>query len=147
MLAAQAFQPCAKLQVLPHPHVMVQWIVLRHVTDAAPHFIRLLANIQSSHAHGARARRQVAGENPHGRALAGSILAQQSDNLAPPDRERYVRDGGMARVPLGQVSNFYHQIFAHECSVRPSLVEMRRLQPSKSRPTAWPAPPPLAAAR
>ena len=48
-LTAQALEPGAELQVFPHPHVLVQRIVLRHVTDPAPHFVRVRRHIQARH--------------------------------------------------------------------------------------------------
>src|SRR5207237_1311607 len=41
---AQPFEPGPKLQILAHAHVPVQWIILRHITDAAPHLIGLMEN-------------------------------------------------------------------------------------------------------
>lgn len=113
MFAAQAFQPGPELQVFPHPHVIVQRVVLRHIPDAAAHFVGLRKNIQPGHPHGAGSRRQVAGQDAHRGALARPVGAQQTHDFAPPDREGDVRNSRIARVALGQVGDFDHQVIAH----------------------------------
>ena len=110
---SKPFSRARNFRVLPHAHVLVQRVVLRHITDAAAHLIRLREHIQARHSHGARGRRQVTGKNAHRRALARPIGAEQPDDLAPPDRKRYVRHRGIARVAFGQAGDFDHQIIAH----------------------------------
>ena len=80
-LQSKPFQPRAKFQILAHAHVDVERIILRHVADAPPHLVSLRKNIKSRHARRAGRRRNEAGENPHGRALARAVGTEQADNL------------------------------------------------------------------
>ena len=70
-------------------------------------------DIQARHAHRAGGGRQEAGQDAHGGALARAVGAEQADDLAAPDREGDIRYRGVARVALGQVGDFNHQIIAH----------------------------------
>ena len=49
--AAQPLQAGAELQVFAHPHIPMQRVVFRHVTDAAPHFVGLVKHVVAGHTH------------------------------------------------------------------------------------------------
>src|SRR5262249_21679477 len=85
--ARQALQTRAKLQILPHPHVARQWIVLRHVTNATAHLVGFTKDIQPRNLDGAGACGKKARKDAHRRAFAGAILAQQTDDFTPGDLE------------------------------------------------------------
>ncbi len=72
---AQPFEPRPKFQVFPHPHVVVQRIVLRHVANTAAHLVGLRKNIQSRHPGRAGGRRHEAGKDAHGGAFARAVIA------------------------------------------------------------------------
>ena len=80
--AAQTLQAGAKSQILLHPHVAMQRVVLRHVADAPAHFIRLGENIEARHAHRAAGGRHEAGQHAHDGALPGAIRPEQAHDLA-----------------------------------------------------------------
>jgi hypothetical protein len=135
----QALQLGAKPQILPHPHLRMQRIVLRHVADAAANLPRVRENIQARHARRAGGGRQEAGEDAHRGAFARAVRAEQADDLAAPDREGKIRYGGVARVAFGQVLNFNHQLVAHVPAA--SVGERPRRQPIQFPLNGEPIPP------
>jgi hypothetical protein len=51
---AEPLQPGAELEILPHPHLVVEGVVLRHVADAAAGFQRLGEDIVAGHPRSSR---------------------------------------------------------------------------------------------
>ena len=106
---AEAFQPRAEFQIFAHAHFGIQRIVFRHETDPPPHLVRLVKNIEARHARRAARRRHEARKNPHRRAFARAVRAEQADDFAARDRERNVADRRAAGVTLRQIGNFNHR--------------------------------------
>ena len=65
-----------------------QHLIFRHVSDAALHGHRVLRGRQAEHAYGAGMRMQHAHRKMQQRCLAGTIAAEQSDNLLALHRQR-----------------------------------------------------------
>ena len=110
---AEALEPRAEFQVFPHAHFGIERIVFRHVTDAPAHFVRFVKNVEARHAHRAARRRQETGQNPHRRAFARAVRAEQADDFAARDRERDVRHRRAARIALRQIRHFNHRVAVH----------------------------------
>ncbi len=105
---AQALEAGAEPQILLAPACRDERVVLRHVADAAAHFVRLGGNVQPRHAGRAGSRRNETGKNAHGGAFARAVGAEQADDFAALDRKGQARHGGVSRVALGQIFNLDH---------------------------------------
>jgi hypothetical protein len=69
-------------------------------------------------AHRTRGGRQVAGEDPHRRALAGAVRAEEADDLAAGHLEADVVDGRDPGVGFDEVADFNGgRIFGHAAAV------------------------------
>src|SRR5207244_5221322 len=110
---AKAFQPRAELEVFTHPHIEVERIVLRHVTNAPPHFVGLSKHIQAGDARRAGTRRHETREDTHRRALAGAVRSEKTDDLAASDGKSQTVNRRVAGVALGQILDLNDQAVAH----------------------------------
>ena len=66
------------------------------------------ADVEAGQAGDAAGRRQIGGQDPHGGRLAGSVEAQQSDNLSPVDAEADPIHGQHRPEILGEVLDVDH---------------------------------------
>ena len=123
---AQTLQPGPELEVFAHPHVEMQRIILRHVTNAAAHFVGLGEHVEARHPRGAESGRQVAGQDAHRGALARAIRAEETDDLAPLHGEGDPVHRRVAGITLGQILDLNDQAVAHGCS---SLSQTRAAGP------------------
>jgi hypothetical protein len=106
--AAQALEAGAKFQILPHPHVRVQRIVLRHVANTAPHLVSLRKNIQPRH----RGAPELAGmkqDRMRMVVLLPAPLGPSRPTISPRSTlEGDIRHRGVSGVALGQFGNVNH---------------------------------------
>ena len=94
-------------QQLDRRHVEIERTVLRQVADAAPRprADRAARRIPTMLAV-PLARREVAGQHPHDRRLAGAVRAEQRDDLAVRNVERDLVDGDERAVVLTELVRF-----------------------------------------
>ena len=104
-----SFQRCAIVQILRHPHVIVEWNVFWHVAEMGAGLKGLLENIEPSDRRAARSRRHEAGENPHGRRFACSVWSEESHDFPLADLEIKIADRGLPGVLFCQVFDFDHR--------------------------------------
>jgi len=90
-----------------------------------------MENVKTRHAHSAAGRRHEAGQDPHRRAFARAVWAEQADDLPARHRERNARHGGAARVAFRQINGFDHRLVSHQ-NVARSLTKKCRPQPTKT---------------
>ena len=110
---AEALQPRAELQELPHPHVEMDGVVLRHVADPPPHLVRLVEDIETRHPRRAARRRHEAGEDAHGGRFARAVRPEEPDDLPATDRERKSVHGRAARIAFREVADLDHRDIVH----------------------------------
>src|SRR5690606_3060890 len=68
-------------KVLRDAQVAVQRELLRHVTDAQAHRLRIARHVQAEHFHLALAGREQAAEHADGGGLAGTVRAEEAVDL------------------------------------------------------------------
>jgi hypothetical protein len=73
---------------------------------------RLLEHVEAGHDRLAFRRRHVAGEDAHGRRLAGAVRAQEAENLSALDAEGEIVDRCYAAVAFGEVLNLNQRAFS-----------------------------------
>jgi hypothetical protein len=100
----------AELEVLPHPHLHVERVRFRKIADAAADLGGLAEAVEAGDAGGAARRRNVAGEDAHRRRLAGAVGAEEADDLALADLERYVLERENPGIRLDEVFGFDHPL-------------------------------------
>jgi hypothetical protein len=98
-------------EITPHRHLAIEGRRVGQESDAAPHRVRILGDVDAVDGHDAGSRQQDAAQHLEGRALAGAVQPQEADDLAPRDAEVEVRDRGVLAVVLGQTFDFDHSIF------------------------------------
>ena len=76
--------------------------------------MRLVEDVEAGDDRLAFRRRHVAGQDAHGRRLAGAVRAEKAENLAALDAEVQVVDRGDAAVALGEVLNLNQRAILHE---------------------------------
>ena len=97
--------PRDKLEVFAHRHLGVQRRRFREVTGPALRFDRLLEDVEPGNDRLAFGRRHVAGQDAHGRRLAGAVRTEKAEDFSALDAEGQVIDRGDAAVALGEVLN------------------------------------------
>ena len=110
---AQSLQSRTELEVFAHPHLVVQWIIFRHVTDAPTRFLGIVKDIIAGHARRARRGWHEAREDAHGGAFARAVRTEQSDDLATRHRKRNARQRRVTSVAFRQVADFNHRNRTH----------------------------------
>ena len=106
---ADALHVRDEVEVRGDRHVAVERDVLGQVADPAPHLERLLEHVEAGHPGGPARGRHEAGEDPHGRRLAGAVRAEEADDLALLHGERHVLDGRNGSVVLGEAIDLDHR--------------------------------------
>src|SRR5258708_29179659 len=76
----QTLEAGSEDKVFPHPHLMVERAILRHVADAPPHFERIAEDVVAVDGGPARGRRLVTGQNTHGCRFPRAIGAAEADD-------------------------------------------------------------------
>ena len=104
----QATHVSHELQVVLHQHVAVKRSALWQVAELRLHFQRVLDDVVAGDRGCSRAGQQVAHEDLHGRGLAGSVRAEQSDDLTRLDRHGDAAQGVGFSVVLRQVPDLDH---------------------------------------
>src|SRR5271169_4165266 len=99
----EAVDAAVKLQILRDRQVVIQAVILRHITDALAHDLGIHAHVQSLHMSGATAQRQKSSEHFDDGGLAASIGAEKAENFALLDAETHVIDGGNLAEPPDKV--------------------------------------------
>ena len=97
--------PRDELKVLAHRHLRVERRRLREVSGPALGFDRLLEDVESGDDRLALSRRHVAGQDAHGRRLAGAVWSEEPEDLSALDAEGQVVDRSDAAVAFGEVLN------------------------------------------
>src|SRR6185437_16118896 len=110
---AKAFQPGAELEVFAHPHVEMQRVVFRHVTDAPSDVVSLAENIEARNARGTGSCGHEARKHAHRCALARTVGSQKADDLAATNREGQTVHRRVTGVALGQVFDLDDQAVVH----------------------------------
>ena len=108
VVSAYAAYGAEKRQVVLNGHVSVERHSLRQVADVPPRFQGSGHGVVPSNAGRPGGRRQVAGENAHGRSLAGAVGPQKTDDLSLFDMERNVVNGEVVAVVLAEAIDLYH---------------------------------------
>src|SRR5262249_17197209 len=118
-------------------HVTVERHVLGEVADPTADLQRLLEHVVTRDPGCPARRRHEAGEDPHGRRLAGAVRTQEADDLSLLDREGHVLDGRDRPVALGEAINLNHGSSLRSCGRgRPAIHrEIRALGPTPWRAT------------
>jgi hypothetical protein len=88
--------------VLPDAQIGVGAGFLGDDADVLAGGNRLGNDVAAADAGGAAGRRDVAGQHPNGRALAGTVRAEKPEDLATADGETDVIDGDALAVVAGQ---------------------------------------------
>ena len=107
------FDPRDKLEVLAHGHLGVQRRRLRKITSPAFCFNRLFEHVEPRDDRLAFRCRHVAGQNAHGRRLAGAVRAEEAEDFSALDAEVQVVDRGDAPVTLREVLNLNQRADLH----------------------------------
>ncbi len=83
--ATNPLETSPKPQILSHAHLVVERIVLGHVTNSATNLERLFKHIQTSHFDATGRGRDEAGQDAHGCALTGTVGTKKPDDLTAID--------------------------------------------------------------
>jgi hypothetical protein len=101
-----------KLQILAHRHFGVERRRFRKVSGPALGLDGLVEDVEAGDHRLASRRRHVAGEDAHGRRLAGAVRAQKAEDFSTLDPEGEVIDRRDAAISLGEVLNLYQLAFS-----------------------------------
>src|SRR6266571_3510052 len=96
------------IEVLGHAHVVVEWVIFRHVTEVGARMKRMIEKVEAGERRTARSRRHEAGENAHRRCLTGAVRTEKSHDLAFADLKIQVLNRGLACVTFVEILDFYH---------------------------------------
>ena len=96
LLRAHAVEAGGVVQVLARRHLLEERGLDRDAVDELLHRPRLGEDVVPEHLRAAPVVEEQRREQPDERRLAGAVLAQDRDALAPLDRERDAVDGGAA---------------------------------------------------
>src|SRR6185295_7320797 len=99
-------------QVLGGREIVVEADLVRHVADPALDLERLARRIVAEHARGALADVAQPQQHQDRGGLAGAVRAEQPENLAARDRERYAFDDRRSVVALGEIADL-DDVVAH----------------------------------
>ena len=113
VVSTNAAYSAEKRQVVLDGHISVEGHSLRQVADVPPRFQGSGHRVVPGDAGRPSGRRQVAGENAHGRSLAGAVGPQKTDDLALLDVERNIVNGEVVAVVLAEAIDLYHR-FRHD---------------------------------
>jgi hypothetical protein len=102
-----------EVEELAHAKLRVVRRVLREVADRAATAEGVAPGIAPVDAHGARRRREDAGEDAHGRRLAGPVRPEEADDLATPDGEADAGEGGDGAEGLLELPHLDHRRRRH----------------------------------
>ena len=75
------------VQIVRHRHLRIHRAVLRQIAKALLHLLRRFRDFHPVHDGAPAARLQIAGEHLHDGRLASAVVPQQTNDLAPADRE------------------------------------------------------------
>jgi hypothetical protein len=103
-----ALERRAIIQVFRHTHVTIERDVFRHVPEVRPRLERLLKNVESRDARSTGSWRHEAGQDPHGRGLAGPVRSEKSHDFAAANLEIQILNGSLTSVPFRQILNLDH---------------------------------------
>jgi hypothetical protein len=101
-------------QVFGDRHVGVERRRFRQVADAPLGLDRLIKDIEAGDDGFAVRGRHVAGQDPHGRRLAGAVRAEEAEDLAALDAEADVVDGRDTAISLREVLDLNHELLLTE---------------------------------
>ena len=96
-------------QVLGHRHVGIERRGLWEIPGAALGLERLLEHVEAGDRRLALGGRHVAGNDPHGRRLAGAIGTEKPENFARLRAKTHIIDGRKRAVFLAKVLNLDHE--------------------------------------
>ena len=102
---AQAIGAREKIQVLADRELRVEREFLRHVADVLARRCACGAQVEPGDAQGARRGRKQPAQHAEGRGLAGAVRAEKTEDLAAPDPETDVVDGGEGAEPAHEVAH------------------------------------------
>ena len=109
LLALYPLELGPKEHVFLDAHFGVQRHALGQVADIPPHVHRLVHDIEAGDAGDAAGGRQEGCQDAHGGRLAGTVGAEEADNLAMRHVEGDVADGGVVAVVLGELADVDHE--------------------------------------
>ena len=104
------FQVKDKIQILPHRHVQIERGLLGQIPDAGFRLVGLFEDVVSIDFDRALAGGQVAGEDVHGRGLAGAVRPQEAEDLPFFHLKADMVYSHMGPIPLGQVLYLDHML-------------------------------------
>src|SRR5439155_26185512 len=93
VLAVDALELGPEIEVLVHAHLAVHRHALGQVADVLADLVGLRHHVVAGDLGDAAGGGQVAGEDAHGRGLAGAVGAEEADDLAAGDLEADTVDG------------------------------------------------------
>ena len=96
-------------QILLYGHIQVKRGLLGQIADAALDLKRLIQHVEPIHQHATRRAGEIPRQNIHRRALAGTVGAKQTDDLATLDLEADVVHGAVGAVVFNQMVDFNHK--------------------------------------
>src|SRR5204862_742301 len=103
--AAQAVHPAEEADVLVHGQVLVERETLRHVADAALDAFRIAPHVGAAYDGGARGGPQQSAQHADGGGLAGTVAAEEAEDLAGAHVERHVIDGHEVAEALREIAD------------------------------------------
>ena len=91
--AVQTVGAGEEVEVLPHRHVGISTVAVRHVADHAAHLVGIIDGAESTHRAVARRRQVERGKNAHGGGFARAVRADEAKDLAGIETETDVAYG------------------------------------------------------
>ena len=86
-LLCNSVDPAEEINVLLHRQIVIERELLGHIADMFSDVLRFGRHIEPAYASPAIARGEQPAENANGGRLAGSVGAEEAENLAPTDGE------------------------------------------------------------
>src|SRR3990172_452989 len=121
-----------EVQVLPHLHVVIDAKEVRHVSDQTPDSARILADRVTRHPGVAAARSQQRRQHANSAGLAGSVWADETEQIPLVDRQVQVFDRSQLAIGLAQIADFHEG--AHGSRTR---VKAESSKLTTTPPSAW----------
>ena len=103
------FQRRPVIEVLGHPHVIIERDVFRHVAQMRAGLKRLLENIVTGDRCSPGGGRHEAGENPHRSAFAGTVRPEETHDLALADFEIQIVNRRLTSVAFSEILDLDHE--------------------------------------
>ena len=100
-----AAELCEVVEIVEDHHLVVERHALRQVADAGADRDGVRGHVDVHHLGRAGRRRHVAGEDLHGRRLAGAVRSEEADDFAAVDIEADAPQRLKVAVVLGEVSD------------------------------------------